>query len=266
MKPKAMGKAETASRNKNVSGAADSGESRDGGTRAVSFSVTLALFAICLVVPAIATIHYGPYRVHGAALLNNLEVTPGVVRTIDKSQICDSGSTKQFRHTTEAMKQKVYDLYGVDKHEPLPFAKGNFKAPLYEIDHVISLELGGADEVENLWPQPYYMNPGAHEKDVVENYLHKMVCSGKLDLQEAQRSIATDWYQVYLDAHLAPASKSGAERAGSPGELRAQWDCWQWTRNGPHAEPTILGLAMWKIGFTRLLGVHCEKGLASSEQ
>src|ERR1035438_3534763 len=34
----AMGKAETASRNKNVSGAADSGESRDGGTRAVSFS------------------------------------------------------------------------------------------------------------------------------------------------------------------------------------------------------------------------------------
>ena len=35
---KAMGKAETASRDKNVSGAADSGESRDGGTRAVSFS------------------------------------------------------------------------------------------------------------------------------------------------------------------------------------------------------------------------------------
>ena len=33
----AMGKAETASRDKNVSGAADSGESRVGGTRAVSF-------------------------------------------------------------------------------------------------------------------------------------------------------------------------------------------------------------------------------------
>jgi hypothetical protein len=36
--PEAMGKAETASRNKNVSGAADSGESRNGGTRAVSLS------------------------------------------------------------------------------------------------------------------------------------------------------------------------------------------------------------------------------------
>src|ERR1700693_6054675 len=32
------GKAETASRDKNVSGAADSGESRRGGTRAVSFA------------------------------------------------------------------------------------------------------------------------------------------------------------------------------------------------------------------------------------
>src|SRR5208283_2621114 len=37
-RPEAMGKAEAASRNKNVSGAADSGESRVGGTRAVSFS------------------------------------------------------------------------------------------------------------------------------------------------------------------------------------------------------------------------------------
>src|SRR5579863_9146904 len=35
---KSKGKAETASRDKNVSGAADSGESRRGGTRAVSFA------------------------------------------------------------------------------------------------------------------------------------------------------------------------------------------------------------------------------------
>jgi hypothetical protein len=35
--PKSKGKAEAASRDKNVSGAADCGESRDGGTRAVSF-------------------------------------------------------------------------------------------------------------------------------------------------------------------------------------------------------------------------------------
>src|SRR5271154_6182009 len=36
--PKSKGKAETATRDKNVSGAADSGESRRGGTRAVSFA------------------------------------------------------------------------------------------------------------------------------------------------------------------------------------------------------------------------------------
>jgi MraW methylase family protein len=36
--PKAMGKAETASRNKSISGPADGGESRDGETRALFFS------------------------------------------------------------------------------------------------------------------------------------------------------------------------------------------------------------------------------------
>ena len=46
--PKAMGKAETASRNKNVSGAAVRGESRDGGTRAVSFSEDAALLMVCM--------------------------------------------------------------------------------------------------------------------------------------------------------------------------------------------------------------------------
>lgn len=42
-------------------------------------------------------------------------------------------------------------------------------------------------------------------------------------------------------------------------EIAKAWDCWQWSRSGPHARPTFLGLAFYKVGFTRLLGVHCEK-------
>ena len=72
-------------------------------------------------------------------------------------------------------------------------------AVLYEIDHLISLEIGGADTVKNLWPQPYYQHPGAHEKDILENWLHKQVCSGKMDLTEAQAKIRTDWYAEYLE-------------------------------------------------------------------
>src|SRR6266478_5140889 len=119
--PKAMGKAETASRNKNVSGAADSGESRDGGTRAVSFSGLLLGICVlaCLAAAAQPSAHGAHYRTHGGALLNDISVTPGAVRSIDRKTICEGGSTKQFRHTTESMKNAVYAAYGVDKHVAL---------------------------------------------------------------------------------------------------------------------------------------------------
>jgi hypothetical protein len=67
-----------------------------------------------------------------------------------------------------------------------------------EVDHLISLELGGSNDIKNLWPEPYLPRPGARQKDVLENWLHKQVCSGKMPLSDAQRMIATDWYAPYL--------------------------------------------------------------------
>lgn len=46
----------------------------------------------------------------------------------------------------------------------------------------------------NLWPELYRPKPGAHEKDEVENQLHKEVCNGDITLQRAQRIIVEDWY------------------------------------------------------------------------
>lgn len=169
----------------------------------------VAFLAFALGFPSGPVAHF---RVHDGVLLNDLGVTPGAVRTISKHDVCEGGSTKQFRNTTEKMKNEAYAQYDVDKHVPLPHAgSGVFKAPLYEIDHLISLELGGADEVDNLWPQPYYQHPGAREKDTVENWLHKEVCSGRIDLQEAQRAIATDWYAVYLEMKKLPINAKGAD-------------------------------------------------------
>ena len=69
----------------------------------------------------------------------------------------------------------------------------------YEEDHFISLELGGSpSDPRNLWPEPYGPKLGAGEKDVVEKYLHKQVCSGALTLEEAQKAITKDWYRIYL--------------------------------------------------------------------
>jgi hypothetical protein len=76
----------------------------------------------------------------------------------------------------------------------------------YEVDHFVSLELGGSNDISNLFPEAAEPKPGFHEKDRVENYLHDQVCRGALTLAEAQREIATNWLAVYET--LAPGAGS----------------------------------------------------------
>jgi hypothetical protein len=75
---------------------------------------------------------------------------------------------------------------------PYPQPSGSF-----ELDHLIPLELGGDNADANLWPEPASPVPGFHQKDVLENRLHELVCSGRLALGDAQRAIASDWYAAY---------------------------------------------------------------------
>jgi hypothetical protein len=130
-----------------------------------------------------APAHYGH---HGRVLLPDSVVTPGVIATSDTHVVCHR-STKTVRHTTEAMKAHVYASYGILRH-----AQGQ-----YEIDHLIPLELGGADTIANLWPQPASPAPGFHQKDLLENFLHNAVCTGGIPLGVAQHGIAADWYATY---------------------------------------------------------------------
>jgi hypothetical protein len=130
------------------------------------------------------------YRHHDAVLLPDLTVTPGVATSLTKEQVCSTKWGLDERHVTPAMKDQVCVAYGLKPH--------CYGRTTNEIDHLISRELGGDDDIKNLWPQPYFQHPGAREKDTVENWLHKQVCLGKMSLNEAQNRIATDWYAVYL--------------------------------------------------------------------
>jgi hypothetical protein len=86
------------------------------------------------------------------------------------------------------VKRSVYRAYGIATHAP-----GE-----YEVDHLISLELGGSNAAANLWPQPYRTEPwNAHVKDRLENELHRRVCRAELDLGTAQREIAGNWIEAY---------------------------------------------------------------------
>jgi hypothetical protein len=76
----------------------------------------------------------------------------------------------------------------------------------YELDHLIAVELGGAQaDIANLWPAPWTGDGSARQKDVVENFLRREVCRWAMQLSEAQRQIATDWLAIYGNGGLQPA-------------------------------------------------------------
>lgn len=74
-----------------------------------------------------------------------------------------------------------------------------------EIDHLISRELGGADEVANLWPQAYGSSPwNAVLKDKLENRLNREMCGGHISLKQARTMLLNDWREAYKKYYPAP--------------------------------------------------------------
>ena len=72
----------------------------------------------------------------------------------------------------------AYGIPGGEHHGYCDVAQG------CEVDHLISIELGGSNEKTNLWPQPYSgVQWNAHVKDRLENFYHEQVCSGKIPLR-----------------------------------------------------------------------------------
>lgn len=116
--------------------------------------------------------------------LPDAQCTPGAVdATATLKAVCTPGHAGKKRHVTQAQKNAAYAAYGIAHHKPGAF----------EVDHLVSLELGGSNDQANLWPQSYSGRNNAHDKDRLENRLHALVCKGQVPLAEAQRAIAIDW-------------------------------------------------------------------------
>lgn len=162
-----------------------------------------AMFLIALAFPLYAQ-RLAHYRYHGSVVLPDPQVTPGAVRTTNKAELCaESFRTGPYRKTTASEKRRVCEKYGA-AHCP---------GPDWELDHLISLEIGGEDSEDDLWPQPA-AGIGYHVKDKLENALHKMVCEGKITVPEAQKCIATDWFACGLK--LGVFDKTGQYLLGKP--------------------------------------------------
>lgn len=114
--------------------------------------------------------------------------TPGAVfPNATVQQICTTGYASSVRNVPYSEADQVYAEYGIYHHY-----SGEF-----EDDHLVPLEIGGSNDIANLWPEAANPTPGFHQKDQVENYLHDQVCSGAEPLKQAQVEIATNWLAVY---------------------------------------------------------------------
>lgn len=119
-------------------------------------------------------------------------LTPGAVSTATKEEVCNT-RTSTIRNVPESLKKQVYLRYGMKgKHDLWCNTSEGC-----EVDHLQSLEISGTNDINNLWPQPYIGTWNAHQKDLLENKLHKMVCDGDISLEEAQTAIRTNWIEAY---------------------------------------------------------------------
>jgi hypothetical protein len=132
-----------------------------------------------------------PTHCHSAVGLPDHRCTPGVAWWRVRQQnigrtICKSGWTSTIRPPgsyTGPLKITQIHEYGYSRTNPR----------LYEEDHLIPLELGGAPRaVKNLWPE-FANGHRPNPKDEVENALKDAVCDGTVKLARAQRAIAKDW-------------------------------------------------------------------------
>ncbi len=133
-------------------------------------------------------------------------LTPGATASLTAAQLC-SGE-QPSRSVPVAVARRVLHAYAAEDLSPDD----------YELDALITPELGGTVTVENLWPQRYSGGVWtAHVKDEIENHLRDLVCAGELDLGTAQRDMATDWiaaYKKYFHRDLPAEAQRSFDAAG----------------------------------------------------
>ena len=115
-------------------------------------------------------------------------LTPGATRAVRTADVCAGEYHNEARLLPVSVQRQVFAEYGM----------ASARSKDYELDYLITPELGGSDDIRNLWPEPYSSTVwNAHVKDALEDRLHELVCDGKIDLPTAQRDIATDWISAY---------------------------------------------------------------------
>jgi hypothetical protein len=115
-------------------------------------------------------------------------LTPGVARPVSLQEVCTKNMSDDAQLLPASLRKAVLEEYGVD-----PAVSRD-----YQLDYLISPQLGGTDNIRNLWPEPQSSTSwNVQAKDALENRLHQLVCRGAVDLATAQHDLADDWVAAY---------------------------------------------------------------------
>ena len=126
---------------------------------------------------------------HVRGALPDPACTPGAYYSgATKASVCRTGYAQSVRDVSTSTKDAIYAAYGIHRH---------FDGATGEVDHLVSLELGGSNVRANLFPEAASPRPGSHQKDLLENELHREVCAGRITLRRAQELIARNWVAAY---------------------------------------------------------------------
>ena len=179
--------------------------------------------------------HVGPVDIYPDSVMTPGAANPEITQENIKDNICNrhwstklvrppSGYTsrlkrKQLREYRDTVHQTRAELINPNtgKVDRTRCVVHSDNMACYEEDHLISLEDGGDPKnPRNLWPEPYNTRVagtimGAHQKDVVEGFIHDEICydipgsrrnsyipaATSITLKRGQEILAGDWYACY---------------------------------------------------------------------
>jgi hypothetical protein len=153
------------------------------------FSWVIVAVASCLAITAflLSYSRMRPSERVVAVAVPDPSLTPGATVLESRGEVCQESNTKN-KAVPVTLRRQVFDEYGIKSGSP----------SAYEVDYLITPALGGADDIHNLWPQPYTATVwNAQVKDALEDHLRDLVCGGQVDLATAQHEIAMNWIDAY---------------------------------------------------------------------
>lgn len=144
----------------------------------------LAVAAVLFLLP-----NPGKSNAEMEASLPNHALTPGMTHTVNLEDVCSDSDEDLDPAVPPQRREAVFREYGISPDR---------SAEEFQVDYLISPQLGGTDDVRNLWPQSYKETTwNAEAKDALERHLYQLVCERKISLAEAQHDIATNWITAY---------------------------------------------------------------------